>query len=190
MLLYDDTAAAALRLAGNEARLRGGTRYETVDVLLGLLRTADPVTRAVTADHPQLTWEAVGTALGKTPATAAALGEDDSLPSGPGARPEPAGEFRRAAASFTGKWRTLVRHRQLRPGLKLGTGELWLAVLEPAAASAGVLASLGVPPEDVRPLVLGMMVPDGAPGPAWPSEVPAGPVRRLLDRVRKHEDRS
>jgi hypothetical protein len=190
MLLYDDTAAAALRVADREARFRGGTRYETADVLLGLLRTADPVTRAVTAEHPQLTVEAVCGALGSLPGTAAVLEEDDSVTSGLGARPEPAGEFRRAVSSFTANWRTLVRNRELRPGPKLGTGELWLAVLEPAAASAVLLVSVGVSPEDVRPLVLAVMVPDGAPVPAWPSAVPAGRVRRLLVRLGKHEDRS
>ena len=63
MLLYDDPAAAALHAAADEARRLGATRYETTHVLLGLLRTADPVTQTVTADDPQLTAEAVRTAL-------------------------------------------------------------------------------------------------------------------------------
>src|SRR3954454_15584731 len=39
MLLYDDTAAAALHAAADEARWCGATEYETAHVLLGLVRT-------------------------------------------------------------------------------------------------------------------------------------------------------
>jgi ATP-dependent Clp protease ATP-binding subunit ClpA len=177
MLLYDDTAAEALHAAVDEARRLGATRYETAHVLLGLLRTADPVTRTVTADHPQLTVDAVRAPLGQP------VEDDGGTAHGRRSTPEPAPEFRQAAQRFTAKWRPLVRARQLQPGLKLGTGELWLTVLEPATASARVLAALAVEPDDVRPLVLATMVPDGAPVPAWPTEVPAGAVRRLLDRV-------
>jgi hypothetical protein len=184
MLLYDDTAAAALHASDDEARRLGATRYETVHVLLGLLRTVDPVTQSVTADHPQLTVDTVRTALGTPPAAAAAAsGVDDGAPPNRRGTPEPAVEFRQAARRFTARWRPLVRSRQLRPGLKLGTGELWLTVLEPDTASARLLASLGAEPEAVRTLVLATMVPDGAPVPNWPTEVPAGAVRRLLDRV-------
>ncbi len=56
-------------------------------------------------------------------------------------------------------------------------------MLEPAAASTRVLASLGIEPHDVRPMVLATMVPDGRPVPDWPSKVTAGGVRRLLHRV-------
>jgi hypothetical protein len=182
MLLYDDTAAEALHAAADEARRLGATRYETPQVLLGLLREADPVTRTVTAEHPQLTENAVRAALG----TSAARAPQDGGLEAPSRRstPEPAAEFRQAARTFTAKWRPLVRARQLRPGLKLSTGELWLTVLEPATATAPVLAALGVEPDDVRPLVLATMVPDGAPVPDWPTEIPAGAVRRLLGRVR------
>jgi hypothetical protein len=182
MLLYDDTAAAVLHAAADEARRRGATRYETAHVLLGLLQTADPVTQTVTADHPQLTVEAARASLGAL--TIQVLAADDSAARGRGPTPEPAAEFRQASGRFTAKWRPLVRDRQLHPGLKLGTGELWLTVLEPATGSARILAAVGVDPDDVRPLVLAAMVPDGAPVPDWPTEVPAGAVRRLLDRVR------
>jgi hypothetical protein len=96
---------------------------------------------------------------------------------------EPAAEFRRASRQVTAKWRLLVRARQLHPGTRLGAGELWLTVLEPATTSARVLASLGVEPDDVRPLVLATMVADGVPLPEWPTEVPAAALRRLLGRV-------
>jgi hypothetical protein len=181
MLLYDDPAAAALHAAADEARRLGATRYETTHVLLGLLRTADPVTQTVTADDPQLTAEAVRTAL-----TAPRMQPPEAnggTPPGRGATPEPAAEFRRASRQFTAKWRPLVRTRQLHPGLKLGTGELWMTVLEPGTASARVLAALGVDPDDVRPRVLATLVPDGAPVPDWPTAVPAGALRRLRDRV-------
>jgi hypothetical protein len=181
MLLYDDIAADALHAAADEAQRLGATKYETGHVLLGLLRTADPVTMTVTADHPQLTEQAVRTALGAPSVTT----QDDGDRGAPNRRstPEPAAEFRRAARQFTAKWRPLVRSRRLRPGLKLGTGELWLTVLEPGTASARALAALGVEQVDVRPLVLAAMVPDGAPVPDWPDDVPAGAVRRLLDRL-------
>ena len=181
MLLYDDTAAAALQAATDEARRLAATGYGTAHVLLGLLRTADPITRTVAADHPELTVDAVRAALGAPPVQAEE--PDRGTAAGRRSTPEPAGEFRRASGQFTAKWRPLVRDRQLHPGLRLGTGELWLTVLEPATRSARVLASLGVEPDDVRPLVLATMVADGAPVPVWPTEVPAGAVRRLLDRL-------
>lgn len=181
MLLYDDTAATVLHAAADETRAFGATRYETSHVLLGLVRVDDAVTRTVTTDHPQLTVDGVRAALGAP--TAQARAADAGEAHGRRSTPEPAAEFRHAARQFTAKWRPLVRARQLRPGSKLGTGELWLTVLEPAAASARVLAVLGVEPDDVRPLVLAAMVPEGAPVPVWPSEVPTGALRRLLDRV-------
>ncbi|WP_369131901.1 sensor histidine kinase [Modestobacter sp. I12A-02662] len=64
MLLYGDAAAAALHAAAGEARRRGAAGYDTAAVLLGLVRGADPVTRSVTADRPQLTADAVRAALG------------------------------------------------------------------------------------------------------------------------------
>lgn len=180
MLLYDDTAAAVLHAAADEGRRLGATRYETTHVLLGLLRTGDPVTSTVTADHPQLAVDAVRAALGAPPMQAPVVGDGAR---GRRSAPEPAVEFRRAARQFTATWRPLVRDRQLRPGPRLGTGELWLTVLEPAAGSAGILAALGVELDAVRRLALAAMVPDGAPVPDWPTEAPAGVIRRLLDRV-------
>ena len=181
MLLYDDTAAEVLHAAADEARRLGAAKYETGHVLLGLLRTADPVTTTVTADHPQLAERVVRTALG--PPSGRTREDGDREAPSRRSTPEPAAEFRRAARQFTAKWRPLVRSRRLQPGLKLGTGELWVTVLEPGTASARALASLGVEPGDVRPLVLATMVPDGAPLPDWPDGVPAGAVRRLLDRL-------
>jgi hypothetical protein len=181
MLLYDDTAARALQAAADEARHAGSDRYETPHVLLGLLRIADPVSRTVTVEHPQLTVGAVRAALGV--ASGQPSDQSGSTAGDRRSTPEPAAEFRQASRRFTAKWRPLVRDRQLRPGLRLGTGELWLTVLEPATASAPVLAALGVETDDVRPLVLATMSPDGAPVPDWPTEVPAGAVRRLVDRV-------
>jgi hypothetical protein len=181
MLLYDHTATEALHAAAEEARCSGTDGYETTHVLLGLLRTADPVTRTVTADHPQITEDAVRTALGAPSSQPL----QDSAAEGPSRRStrEPAAEFRQAARRFTAKWRPLVRDRQLAPGRKLGTGELWLTVLERDAASTRVLSSLGAEPDGLRPLVLATMVPDGAKAPVWPTEVPAGSFRRLLDRL-------
>lgn len=181
MLLYDDTAAKVLHAAAEEARRSGTDGYETPHVLLGLLRTADPVTRTVTATHPQVTEDAVRTTLG----TPSRQPSQDSAAEAPSRRstPEPASEFRQAARRFTAKWRPLVRDRQLAPGRKLGTGELWLTVLEGGATSTRLLSSLGAEPERLRPLVLATMVPDGAPVPVWPTDVPAGSFRRLLDRL-------
>jgi hypothetical protein len=181
MLLYDDTATTALHAAADEARRSGTDGYETPHVLLGLLRTADPVTRTVTADHPQVTEDAVRTALG----AASRQAPQDRGPEAPSRRStrEPAAEFRQAARRFTAKWRPLVRDRQLAPGRKLGTGELWLTVLERDAASPRLLSSLRAEPDDLRPLVLATMVPDGAKAPVWPTDLPAGSFRRLLNRL-------
>src|SRR3954467_7582105 len=181
MLLYDDTAAAAVHAATDEARRLGAMKYDTAHVLLGLLRTADPVTQTVTADDPQLTVDAIRAAPGPPPRQP--LEEGGGAEPGRRSGPDPAAEFRRAARQFTAKWRPLVRSRQLLPGLKLGTRELWLPLLEPATPSPRVLAALGVEPDDVRPLVLATMVPDGAPVPDWPTEVPAGAFQRLLQHV-------
>jgi hypothetical protein len=181
MLLYDDTATKALHAAADEARRSGADGYETPHVLLGLLRTADPVTRTVTADHPELTEDAVRTTLG-APSRQPPQVRGPEAPSRRSMH-EPAAEFRLAARRFTAKWRPLVRDRKVAPGRKLGTGELWLTVLERDAASARVLSSLGAPPERLRPLVLATMVPDGAKVPVWPTDVPAGSFRRLLDRL-------
>ena len=181
MLLYDDTAAAAVLAAADEARQLGAAKYETAHVLVGLLRTADPVTRTVTTDYPQLSVDAARAVLGVPPMQAPETNGDAAH--GRRSTPEPGAEFRRASRQFTAKWRPLVRARQLRPGLQLGDGELWLNVLEPATASARVLGLLGIEPDDVRPLVLATMVPDGAAVPDWPTDVPAGGIRRLRDRV-------
>src|SRR3954453_12699754 len=105
MLIYDDTAAEVLHAAADEARRLGATRYETAHVLLGLLRTADPVTRTVTADHPQLAVDAVRAALGAAPEQP--VEEDGGTPGGRRSTPEPAAEFRQAARQLTAKWRPL-----------------------------------------------------------------------------------
>jgi hypothetical protein len=134
MLLCDDAAAEALHAAADEARRVSAIKYETAHVVSGLLRTSDPVTGTVTADHPQLTVDAVRVVLGAEPGQP--LEGDGGTAGGGRSTPEPAAEFRQAAQRFTAKWRPLVRTRQLRPVLKLGTGELWLTILKPATASA------------------------------------------------------
>src|SRR3954462_12958237 len=91
MLLHDATAAAVLHAAADEARRLGATRYETTHVLVGLLRTADPVTLTVTADHPQVTVEAVRATLGAAPAQPRK--EGGGAPPAGGSTPEPAAEF-------------------------------------------------------------------------------------------------
>jgi hypothetical protein len=181
MWLYDDTAVGVLQAAAQEAGPVNAGRYETSHVLLGLLRTGDPVTRTITASHPKLTVDAVRSVLGETPSQR--LGEPADPKPGSRSTREPAAEYRRAAGQFTAKWRPLVRGKALQPGAKLGAGELWLTVLEPAAASARVLAALDVEADAVRPLVLAALVRNGAPVPDWPGEAATGGVRRLLRRV-------
>ncbi len=86
MLLYDDTAGAALHTAAEEARRSGTPGYKTPHVLLGLLGTGDPVTRRVTDRFPQLSTEVVRQRL----STAARA---------PGERPARAEQRSRPAAS-------------------------------------------------------------------------------------------
>src|SRR3954452_22000848 len=90
MLLYDDTAAEALHAAADEVRRLGATKYETAHVLLGLLRTADPVTGPVIADHAQLTEHSVRSSL----AARSGYPREYGAPQAPGRRspPEPAAE--------------------------------------------------------------------------------------------------
>lgn len=181
VLLYDDTAGAALHTAAEEARRSGTPGYQTPHVLLGLLGTGDPVTRRVTDRFPQLTTEVVRQRLStaaRAPGERPARAEQRSRP----AR-EPAAEFRQALSRFTAKWRPLVRTGQLRPGPKLGSGELWLAVLEPGTRSGELLRSLGTDPDEIRTVVLATMAPDPHRVPTWPTEVPPGPVSRLLARL-------
>jgi hypothetical protein len=180
MLIYDDTAAGALTAAADEARLHGSNGYGTEHVLLGLLRTGDPVTRRVTDEAPQLTVETVRAALTwRRPAL---------VPSGSSAGQGrlPAPDFRRAMSDFTAVWRPLVRASRLRAGRRLGSAELWLAVLEPSAAASGLLRSVGVDPDDVRTVVLATMVPDAGPVPRWeaPARTGSGLLARVLRRGR------
>ena len=175
MLIYDDTAAEAISAAAEEAQRAGASRYGSEHVLLGLLRSAAPVTRLVTRDHPQLSTDNVRTAvLDSGPAS----GEGDGS-----STPMPGPEFRRVMSHLTAKWRPLVRSRQLQPGPKLSSGDLWLAVLEPSASSARILSALGADPEEIRPTVLTTMVPEGRPVPDWPGEARTGAIERLLTRL-------
>ncbi len=181
MLIYDDTARAALHTAAEEARRSGTSGYETPHALLGLLITGDPVARRVTDEFPQITTEAVRERL----STAGVALTGGSAHREPGRRPasEPAAEFRQATSRFTAKWRPLVRSGRLRPGPRLGSGELWLAVLEPGTRSAELLRSLGADPDEIRTVVLATMVPDPHRTPPWPAEVPPGAIARLVSRL-------
>jgi hypothetical protein len=173
---YDDTAGTVIRLAGDEANRLGTPGYDTGQVLLALLQTRDPVTRRVTEEDPRITEEAVRDRLGS------AWPVPDGAPSSP-ATAVPAAEFREATTRFTAKWRPLVRARRLRPGPRLGTGELWLAVLEPGTGSARALLSLGSDPDAIREIVLATMVLESQPVPEWPTEIPPGAVQRLVGRL-------
>ena len=184
MLLYDDAAGAALSVAAGEARRLDAPGYGTHHVLLGLLRTRDPVTERLTDAHPGLTVDAVLVAVGNAGAA------PTSAPSGPPRRPVPAPEFRQAMDHVMARWRPLVRSGQLRTGRRLGCRELWLAVLDPFAASSRMLRSLGADPDELRSSVLATMVPDGRPVPAWPREVPPGTVGRLAARLLGHGTRT
>jgi hypothetical protein len=173
---YDDTATAVIHAVGDEANRLGSPGYDSGQVLLALLQTRDPVTRRVTEADPRITAEAVRNHLDPTRRT----------PEGGTRSPAtavPAAEFREATSRFTAKWRPLVRARRLRPGPRLGTGELWLAVLEPGTESARALQSFGADPDAIRDLVLATMVPESQPVPEWPAEVPPGALPRLVGRL-------
>jgi hypothetical protein len=173
---YDDTAGAVIRLAGDEANRLGTPGYDTCQVLLALLQTRDPLTRRLTEADPRIATEAVSDRLHVARAT------PDGGSTG-SATPVPAAEFRQATTRFTAKWRPLVRARRLRPGPRLGTGELWLVLLEPGTDSARVLQSLGADVDTIRNAVLATMVPDSQPVPEWPTEVPPSAVQRVVGRL-------
>ena len=178
MFPYDDIAGAVIQSAGDEAGRLGAPGYDSSQVLLALLRTRDPVTRRVTEDEPLITADAVRSRLHATVPTPVR-----GSAATPSKTPEPAAEFREATTRFTAKWRPLVRARRLRPGPRLGTGELWLAVLEPGTSSARLLQSLGTDLDAVRDVVLSTMVPESLRVPEWPAEVPPGAVQRLFGRL-------
>jgi hypothetical protein len=56
-------------------------------------------------------------------------------------------------------------------------------VLDDGAASERLICSLGAQAVQLRSLLLAAMIPDGTRVPVWPTEVPAGSCRRLLDRL-------
>lgn len=177
MFPYDDTATAIIFAAGDEAHRLGSPGYDSGQVLLALLQTRDPVTRRVTEADPRITAEAVRDHLDPTRRT------PDGGSRSSATTHAPAAEFREATSRFTAKWRPLVRARRLRPGPRLGTGELWLVVLEPGTESARVLQSFGTDPDAIRKVVLANLVPESQPGPEWPAEVPPGALRRLVGRL-------
>jgi hypothetical protein len=173
MLIYDDTAAPAITAAAEEARQLGAAGYDTRHLLLGLLRTGDPVTHRATEEAPQLTADTVLAALpAGRPASAAGAGSSrDRLPA-------PAREFRSAMRDFTAKWGPLIRAQQLPRRPRFSSAELWLVVLEPSALSSRLLQSLGVDPGALRAVVLATMVADAQPVPDWPDQVPTGWYQR------------
>jgi hypothetical protein len=144
--------------------------HDTTDVLLGLLHAADPVTSAVTAAHPQLTPDAVRDATTRPG------------PAGGQSPGRPAPDLRRVQRDFTARWRPLVRGGQLRPGRRLGCGELWLITLERSAGSRALVQTLGADPDEVRRTVLRAMTPASSPVPDWPARPPAPTRPGLLDQ--------
>lgn len=185
MFPYDDTARTVIRVAGDEANRLGAPGYDSCQVVMALLQTRDPVTRRVTQADSRVPADVVRDRLG-----AAVPAPDDDPLTAPPSAPVPPAEFREATRRFTAKWRPLGRARRLPPGPRLGTGALWLAVLEPGTAATQVLRSVGADLGRVREVVLATMVPDFQPVPAWPSEVPDGAVPRLIRRVLGRDTRT
>jgi hypothetical protein len=179
MLIYDDTAAPAIQAAAEEARRLGADDYDSQHVLLGLLRTGDPVTHRVSEKAPHLAVDTVRAALtvGRPAVVAPAAGSRRERP------PTPAREFRRAMGDFTAIWGPLIRTRQLPRRPRFSSAELWLMVLEPSTRSSRLLQSLGAHPQELRAVVLSTMVADSQPVPDWPDESPRAKHRRFVARL-------
>jgi hypothetical protein len=179
VLIYDDTAAPAIQAAAEEARRLGADDYDSQHVLLGLLRTGDPVTRRVTEEAPDIAADAVRAALTAGQPTSAAAGADS-----PRDRPPtPTHEFRQAMGNFTAKWGPLIKARQLRRRPKFSTAELWLVVLEPSTRSSRLLQCPGRRSGGTPRRGLATMVADSKPLPDWPHDVPRRKHQRFIARL-------
>jgi Clp amino terminal domain, pathogenicity island component len=196
MLIYDDSFVAAMTASQQEATRLGAPAYGSEHMLLGLLVAGDPASRAVGQRFPQLTPEAVRAAvegafddlphlrrLGIAPAASQSAQGSVPLTQGLAPRNRHTPEFQTALNSATAKWDQLRRTHQLPRQQKLGSSVLWLAVLEPSARSFRLLQALETEPEQVRPVVLSAMLPDGQEAPQWPEQAKPPRVLRLLQRI-------
>lgn len=142
MVFWDDTFAAATDAATREAQRLGAQVYGSEYALLGLLASGDAVTQQVVHSAPTLTLDAVRSAVSGAVDDAshlAELGVDlDQLAAAGDARSQPAmlrnkhsPEFQTSLHAATSKWLQVVKQGGLPRERKLGSAQLWLAVLEP-----------------------------------------------------------
>lgn len=196
MLIYDDSFVAAMTASQQEATRLGAPAYGSEHMLLGLLVSGDPASRIIVERYPQLTPEAVRAAvegaiddlpqlrrLGIAPAALQSAQGNVPLTNGLAPRNLHTPEFQTALNSATAKWDQLRRAHQLPRQHKLGSSVLWLAVLEPSARSFRLLQALEAEPEQMRPLVLSAMLPDGQGAPPWPEQANPPRVQRLFQRI-------
>jgi hypothetical protein len=189
MLLWDETFVSATEAAGEEARRAGATAYGSEHMLLGLLAATDPVTNHLTGAEPRLRADTVRDAvhgdavdqphLNRLGLDSADLPEHPKVP----LQSKHTAEFQVALNESTAKWGALVKSGALPRRRKLGSGELWLAVLQKQARSYRLLETLEIDPEQLRPVVLAAMAGPDRPVPAWPDAVPLGPVSRLFRKL-------
>ena len=193
MPIYDESFAAAMVATQREATRLGADAYGSEHVLLGLLAGDVPPGREIARAFPGLTPGALGAAAGSS---ADDLPHLQRLGIAPGALP-PAPrpgrvpprnrhrpELQASLNSASAKLNRLLKDGSLPRSSTPGSAVLWLAVLEPTARAARLLAAMGLEPDAVRAEVLRALCGDGRPLPEWPDQAPPlGVVTRLAQRL-------
>lgn len=195
MLIYDDSFVAAMTATRQEATRLGADVYGSEHALLGLLAADGSVSQDVVRRYPQLTPDAVRTAieqalddlphlrrLGIEPSTVQPATDSAGSTQNPAPRNRHAPELQTALNSATSKWSQLRKTHPVPHERKLSSTVLWLAVLEPSARASRLLQALDADPHQVRSVVLAAMVPAGQMAPVWPAQAALGPVQRLMQR--------
>lgn len=179
-----------------QATALGAQVYGSEHALLGLLAADGPVTQQVVRLHPQLSADAVRTAIEQALDDLPhlqRLGIDlDTVPMAPSSTGRAANqkprnrhtpELQAALNSATAKWGQLRKNHQLTRQRKQSSAVLWLAVLEPSARASRLLRALGADPDRMRSAVLATGVPMGATAPTWPAQPAPGRGQRLMQRL-------
>ncbi|WP_432492346.1 Clp protease N-terminal domain-containing protein [Kineococcus auxinigenes] len=196
MLIYDDSFSAVMAASRQEATHLGADRYGSEHVLLGLLAAAGPLTEQVRRSAPELTAQAVRSAIERGADDAPHLQRlgidaDQVLATAGGepSRPHPAPrnrhtpEWQGALGSASVKLNRLQKSGALPREGKVTSAVLWLAVLEPGTRAQRLLAAMDLDAERIRGTVLTALTGNGSVAPPWPQQARAGFLTRLAQRA-------